>query len=231
MIRLVLADSHEEYRGSLFNCLSRQKDFELIGLGKDGYEAIRLTENLKPDVTLLDMDLPPLGGIQLAELLTKKCTTMAVIILNSGEGERLLGFNGCIAGYLNKTTGPELLYDAIRTVYHGGRLITPGLAEQIDRVMLRKGYPILLKDREYQYGPEPVKARKEIPPNISRKELEIMGCIGRGLTNREIAEKLRLREGTVRNYISVLLQKTGLHHRTQVAIYALKHGLAKSAPG
>jgi DNA-binding NarL/FixJ family response regulator len=215
MIKIVLVDSQEEHRRSLFTCLSCQKDFFLAGLGKDGYEAIRLVEMYKPDIALLELELPLINGIKAAFLLKHRAPSTSVIILSSGGNHRniLRAFSSCIAGYISKATSPELLNDAIRVVYHGGKLISSEIADQLSR--------------SFTAGIFPGEPRKAIVPiSISYTELEIMGRIGRGLSNREIAEQLSLREGTVRNYISALLQKIGLHDRTQIAIYALRHDLA-----
>jgi DNA-binding NarL/FixJ family response regulator len=219
MIRLFLADSHAECRSSLFANLSCQEDFEVIGLGKDGYEAIRLAENLKPDIALLEMELPPVGGIKTANILKRKFPAMSVILLSALEKDRgvLNSFSSYIAGYVSKTAGRELLFVAIRAVYHGGRLITPELADHFDVMMSQS--------RSSQTSGSPTK-KDSVPVIMSRTEMVIMSHISRGLTNREIAEQLSLREGTIRNYISSALQKTGLHDRTQLEIYTLQHDLA-----
>jgi DNA-binding NarL/FixJ family response regulator len=126
--------------------------------------------------------------------------------------------NSCIAGYIGRAASPELINFAVRLVYHGGRLITPELANHMAKIASRENsrFSKLLTGPKWE----------ELPASISRSELEIMDRIGRGLTNREIAKQLSLGEGTVRNYISSVLQKTGLRDRTQVAIYALRHDLS-----
>jgi DNA-binding NarL/FixJ family response regulator len=144
-----------------------------------------------------------------------------VILLSALEKDRsvLNSFSSYIAGYISKTAGRELLFVAIRAVYHGGRLITPELADFFDVMMSQS--------RSSQVSRNPSKAKKDsVPVIMSRTEMAIMSHISRGLTNREIAELLSLREGTIRNYISSALQKTGLHDRTQLAIYSLQHDLA-----
>jgi DNA-binding NarL/FixJ family response regulator len=221
MIKIILVDSNKEYRNDLFASLSCQEDFTVAGLGKDGYEAIRLTEQLRPDIVLLEQELPPLNGIKTATMLKCRSPSTAVVILSSGNESRTMfqAFNNCIAGCIGKAAGFEQLYLAIRLVYHGGRLITPEIAAQMAKIASQNS---LLKKGEAL----PDQKRQEVPASISRSELKIMDSIGRGLTNREIAEQLSLREGTVRNYISSVLQKIGLRDRTQVAIYALQHDLA-----
>jgi DNA-binding NarL/FixJ family response regulator len=119
------------------------------------------------------------------------------------------GFCG-VSGYISKDTSPDLLHDSIRAVYHGGRLFIQGIAE-VNKVISKVSAPCW--------------TGKNIPESISQKERQIMGFICQGFSNKEIAGILALREGTIRNYVSSLLLKTGLHDRTQIAIYALKAGI------
>jgi DNA-binding NarL/FixJ family response regulator len=106
-------------------------------------------------------------------------------------------------------------------VYHGGSLIAPEFTAGTRRVFSAMAEYI----PAYQNNPLRQREKPRLPKNVSHTELRVIGCVGKGLTNREIAEQLKLREGTVRNYISSVLQKTGLRDRTQLAIFSIEHGL------
>jgi DNA-binding NarL/FixJ family response regulator len=129
-------------------------------------------------------------------------------------------FRAGVSCYLSKETTPDFLSQAVRMVYYGGNLLAPEFTAGA-----RRAFSVLASEYIPAYKNNPSQKRIRLPKNVSLKELRVMGCVGKGLTNREIAERLELREGTVRNYISSLLQKTGLRDRTQLAIFSIEHGL------
>jgi DNA-binding NarL/FixJ family response regulator len=224
MIRIAIIDSQEEYRKELYSILNCQDDFEIIGLGKDGYEAVRLVDSSKPDVILLNIDLPCADGIKTASLIKVRSPSTAIIVFSDVDDCRYIfkAFHNGVSCYLSRKTTPDFLSQSIRTVYFGGSLIAPEFTDGTSRVFSSLADYI----PAYQNKPARQGERPHLPKNVSNTELLVIGCVGKGLANREIAEELELREGTVRNYISSLLQKTGLRDRTQLAIFSLKHGLA-----
>jgi DNA-binding NarL/FixJ family response regulator len=222
MIRIVIIDSHEAYREKLCGLLNCQEDFEITGLGKDGYEAVRLVDLNKPDVTLLDIDLPYADGIKTASLIKSRFPSTAIIIFSDVDDYRYIfsAFRAGVSCYLSRKTTPDFLSHSIRTVYYGGSLIAPEFA-----AAARRAFSALAHEYIPAYKNTPSWKKSSLPKNVSHTELRVIGCVGKGLTNREIAEQLKLREGTVRNYISSVLQKTGLRDRTQLAIFSIEHGL------
>jgi DNA-binding NarL/FixJ family response regulator len=204
----------------MLNC---QDDFEIIGLGKDGYEAVRLVDLNKPDVILLDIDLPYVDGVKTASLIKSRSPSTGIIVFSDVEDYRYIfnTFQSGVSCYLSRKTTPDFLFQSIRTVYHGGSLIAPEFIAGTSRIFSA------LAEYVPAYGNNPSRQGKKprLPKNVSHTELRVIGCVGKGLTNREIAEQLELREGTVRNYISSVLQKTGLRDRTQLAIFSIEHGL------
>jgi DNA-binding NarL/FixJ family response regulator len=223
MIHITIIDSHEEYRKELYSILNCQDDFEIIGLGKDLYEAIRLVDLNKPDVILLDIDLPHANDVKTASLIKSRSPCTAVIVFSDvGDSCHIIdAFHSGVSCYLSRKTAPDFLFQSIRMVYHGGSLIAPEFTAGTRRVFST------MAERIPAYGNNPSRQGKKprLPKNVSHTELRVIGCVGKGLTNREIAEQLELREGTVRNYISAVLQKTGLRDRTQLAIFSIEHGL------
>ncbi|MDR2049323.1 MAG: response regulator transcription factor [Treponema sp.] len=223
MIRIAIIDSREEYRKELYSILNCQDDFEIIGLGKDGYEAVRLVDLNKPDVILLDIDLPYADGVKTASLIKSRSPSTAVVVFSDVDDYRYI-FNALHSGvscYLSRKTTPDFLSQSIRTVYFGGSLIAPEFITEKSRFfsnLVHESVPA------YENNPSGQRKKPRLPKNVSVTELRVIGCVGKGLTNREIAEQLKLREGTVRNYISSVLQKTGLRDRTQLAIFSIQHG-------
>jgi DNA-binding NarL/FixJ family response regulator len=224
MIKIVIIDGQQADRERMNAFLSTQNDFEIVGIGGDGYEAIRLVENLKPDIALLDINLQYLDGVQVISILKIRSPDTSIIILTTIDDDEYVFKAICngTSGYLLKTTNMEdTLAEGIRTVYNGGSLMTPKIATKAFRI-----FSTLVKEKNilhyfYQFQEE---LTPKLPP-ISQTEFKITACIGQGLSNKEIAGILHLREGTIRNYISSILQKTGLRDRTQVAIYAVRNGL------
>jgi DNA-binding NarL/FixJ family response regulator len=213
MIRIVIVDGQDTDRIGTEQVLSAQVDFEVVGTGKDGYEAIRLADCHRPDMLLLDINLSYLDGIKISSILISRHPRMAVIILTrlDDEGHIRNALTNGVSGYLLKNKDMEKLADLIRVVHGSGCLIFPRSAAG------------------FVHGEPHTKADRQFPLNLSRLELQILRHIGEGLKNQEIAEKMRLKRGTIRNHISVILQKTALHNRTQLAIFAVQNGLAKEA--
>ncbi|MDR2029456.1 MAG: response regulator transcription factor [Treponema sp.] len=233
MIKIVLIDGQDTYREGMKILLSAQGDFEILGVGKDEYEAIRLVDSLKPDIALIDINLHFIDGAQVISLLKYRSPATAIIILTSLDSDEYIhqAICGGASAYLLK--GPEVdnIAEKIRTIYNGGSLMAPEITTKVFRM-----FSELAKNRYNLPGVYSIPEENlSMPSNISNVELRIMGFIGRGLSNQEIAEQLCLRVGTVRNYISSVLQKTALRDRTQVAIFAIHNGLIverkTSSPG
>jgi DNA-binding NarL/FixJ family response regulator len=224
MIKIVLIDGQERYRNSMKKLLSAQRDFEISGVGKDEYEAITLVGSLKPDILLIDINLQFIEGAKVIPILKTRSPATAIIILTSLDSDEcvLSAISSGASGYLLK--GPEIdnIAEKIRTVYNGGSLMTPEITTKVFRM-----FSEFAKNRDGLLNGDPIpEIIRSFPSNISKIEFQIIGFIGRGLSNREIAQRLCLQEGTIRNYISLILQKTALRNRTQIAIFAIRNGLA-----
>jgi DNA-binding NarL/FixJ family response regulator len=214
MIRIVIIDGQDSDRKDTEQILSAQGDFEVVGTGKDGCEAIRLVDSHRPDMLLLDINLSYLDGIKISSILNSRHPRVMVIILTrlNDEGHIRNALSNGVSGYLLKDRDMEKLADLIRVLHGNSRLIFPRAAAGFV-----EGEPRLKTDRQF-------------PVNLSRLELQIIRHIGEGLEYQEIAEKMRLKRGTIRNHISVILRKTALRNRTQLAIFAVQNGLAKKVP-
>ncbi|AEJ18291.1 response regulator transcription factor [Gracilinema caldarium] len=218
MIKIGIVDDQDLVRDSLKILLSAQDDFEVVGIGKDGYEALKLVENYHPDVLLLDIRMPIMDGVEATAMLKTRSPNTSIIILTTFDDDEyvLNAIRNGASGYLLKSSAMDELAKAIRTVHAGGSLMTPEIATKAFKMFseIVKDYPKRISS---------IKEETTLPCNLNKTELEIISHIGNGLANKEIASMLKLSEGTVRNYISSILQKTGLRDRTQIAIFAVRH--------
>jgi DNA-binding NarL/FixJ family response regulator len=218
MIKIGIVDDQDMVRDSLKILLSAQEDFKVVGIGKDGYEALKLVENYHPDVLLLDIRMPIMDGVEATAMLKARSPGTSIIILTTFDDDEyvLNAIRNGASGYLLKSAAMDELAKAIRTVHSGGSLMTPEIATKAFRIFseIAKDYKRIEKDSSNE---------TVLPSNLNKTELEIICYIGKGLANKEIASVMKLSEGTVRNYISSILLKTGLRDRTQIAIFAVRH--------
>jgi DNA-binding NarL/FixJ family response regulator len=214
MIRIVIVDGKDSDRNDTERILSAQGDFDVVATGKDGFEAIRLVDSHQPDIVLLDINLSYLDGVKTASIINSRHPRMTVIILTRLDDARHIqsAIHNGVSGYLFKHKDMDKLSEVIRVLHDSGCLLFP-------RDVL--GF----KSEEQRSAVD-----RQFPRNLSRMELQIIRYIGEGLELQEIAEKMQLKIGTIRNHVSMIYRKTALRNRTQVAIFAIQHGLAKEAP-
>ena len=222
MISIVIVDKDGADRQRVQEILSRQSDFNVIGSGKDGYDAIKLVEKFKPDIAIMDINLDVLKGPASVPILKSKSPKTAVIFLTSLDDETNIceAITSEVRGYLLKDADMDVLNKAVRLVYEGGRFISSKIESKIYHILAS-----LLKNNR-KTSSKPVRTiAPSLPPEISKKELLVLTCIGQGSSTKEIAKTLGLTTATVRNYISSLMHKIGLKHRIQLPIFAIEHGL------
>ncbi len=206
-IRVYLLDDHEVVRRGLTDLLESEGDIEVIGESGSAAEATRRIPALRPDVAVLDARLPDGSGIDVCrEIRSREPGTAALILTSYDDDEALFAaIMAGAAGYVLKQIRGTDLLDAVRRVAAGQSLLDPAVTAQVlDR--LRR-------------GPEEDAA---LAP-LTDQERRILGLIGEGMTNRQIAEQMFLAEKTIKNYVSNLLAKLGMERRTQAAVFAAKH--------
>lgn len=215
-IRLLLVDDQRLMREGLRTLLELEEDLEIQGEAGNGQEALELYAALKPDVVLMDIRMPVMDGVQATRELCARYASARVIILTTFDDDEYVfeGLRAGALGYLLKDVSGEELSEAIRTVARGGALIQPSITRKVLTEFTRLKAPHLYPD-----GVENL-----IDP-LSEREQEILRLLGQGLTNRQISERLFLAEGTVKNYVSGILQKLGVQDRTQAALRAQEMGL------
>ena len=183
-------------------------EFDVVATVEDGQEAVAYCEAHEVDVALMDVRMPNLNGVEAAKQLTERTRTKTLILTTFDDDEYITDaiLNGA-KGYLLKNNDPERIRDAIKTVYHGHHVLQDVVLDRI-KSGLSPGKP----DKED-------KADKFDRSLFTERELDIMALIAKGLANKEISKKLFISEGTIANHITSVLSKTGLEHRTQIAIF------------
>ncbi|MBG0560453.1 response regulator [Actinoplanes aureus] len=209
MIRVLVADDQALIREGIASLLSIEPGIEVIGTAADGREAVALAVQTRPDVVLMDVRMPVLDGLRAAELLRDRLPACRVLMLTTFDDEEYVvrALRAGTGGYLLKDLPPRELAQAVRLARAG--------VDQHDSAALRRLVTAL--DRA---APAPTPRI-----DLTERELAVLRLVAVGATNREIAARLHLSEGTVKNHVSRILERLGLRDRTQAAIYARDRGL------
>jgi len=212
MIKVIICDDQEVVCQGLEAILSTAKDLEVTGMANNGQELIELLEHKQADVILMDLKMPILNGIQATKLIKEKIPAIKILVLTTYDADEWLfdAIRNGADGYLLKDTSREHLLLAIHEVFEGK---TP-----VDTKIAGKLFSRIAKS--------PLQEASTIGKDLNSREMQILKCLARGLSNAEIAQELFLAEGTVRNYISSILEKLEVDDRTQAAVLALRYGLA-----
>lgn len=213
-IRVLLADDQRLMRDGLRTLLELEDDLEVVGEAENGRTAVELAGELQPDVVLMDVRMPEMDGVEATRQLAARQPECRVIILTTFDDESIIfeGLRAGALGYLLKDVSGEELAAAIREVHRGGALIQPSVARKV-----------LAEFSRLPAAPSPAPV---LPGDgLSERETEILKLVSRGLSNKEIALRLSLTEGTVKNYVSAILQKLGVQDRTQAALKARELGI------
>ncbi len=213
-IKVLIVDDHSLVRQGLKQLIELEKDIKVIALAGDGEEAILKAQQLKPDITLLDINMPNINGIQTLRRLKDMDNTIKVIMLTFHEDREYLfeTINLGANGYVLKDAESESLIKAIRDVYRGESYIYPTLATELVKEFNRRGE----KDEQ-----------KTNSSSLTKREYEVLTLIAEGFNNREIANHLFISEKTVKNHVSNIFKKINVNDRTQAAIYAYKNSIKK----
>nr|WP_315595422.1 response regulator transcription factor [uncultured Cupriavidus sp.] len=215
-IRILLVDDHTLFRSGIRALLQRQSDFEIVDEAADGVEGIKRAKQHRPDVILLDLNMPGLSGLEALQLLVEDLPDSAVIVLTvSEEAEELAtALRNGARGYLLKNIETEALTSAIRRAAAGEPVISESMTAKLVQ-QFRAPSPVGAPRNGATAGPTPLTAR----------EREIVQGLVRGESNKEIARELGVAESTVKIHVQNILKKLSLASRVQVAVYAVEHGL------
>ncbi len=215
MVRVLICDDQVIVCEGLRTILGTAAGIEVVGVAHDGAEALELVARARPDVVLMDLKMPGMNGVQATAALHAHHPEVRVLVLTTYDADEwvLDAIRSGAAGYLLKDTPREGLVAAIREVAAGRTPVDPAVAGKLFARVAQPTPP----------------AKTTLAADLSEREQEVLRLLARGLSNADIAERLCLSEGTVRNYVSAVLSKLGVADRTQAAVLALRHGLVEEA--
>lgn len=212
-IKVLIADDEKLIREGLKIILNANSDISVVGTSENGEEAIEFCKKEQVDVILMDIRMPVCDGVRATKIIKGQFTDIRILILTTFKDDEYIfdamkfGANG----YILKDTSYDVIIDAIKSVYKGNVVVNPEVAS-----LMVSG---IAKNTENDL--ESIKDKYK----LTDRQIEIIICIGSGLSNKEIAEKQYVTEGTVKNHITEILSKLEMRDRTQIAIFALKNNL------
>jgi len=211
VIRLILCDDQEVVCQGLNAILSTADNLEVVGIGNNGMDALDLIAEKHPDVVLLDLKMPVMNGIHATKAIKEKYPHTKVLILTTYDADAWLfdAIRNGADGYLLKDTSREALIRAIEEVYEGKTPLDSKVAGKLFQQLSRQALP----------------GDTTLGQDLTDREKEVLKLVSHGMTNADIAQTLFLSEGTVRNYVSSVLEKLDVDDRTQAAVLALRYGL------
>ncbi|MBX6754277.1 response regulator [Thermorudis peleae] len=220
-ITILIVDDHPLFRTGIRWALEQIPDFQIVGEAGDGSEALRLADECEPDVILIDLSLPGMNGLEVARALKRRHPQAGVVILTMHQDDEQL-FNAIRAGaaaYCTKDVEPSALTEIIMRVARGEYLIN-------EMVLSRPFVASRVLDQFRELSRMDRSSTGFFSP-LTPREIEILDCVARGHSNKEIAQLLNISDQTVKNHITSILRKLAVNDRTQAVLYALKHGWIK----
>ncbi len=208
-IRVMIADDHPIVRQGVAVMIGRQADMELVAAVSDGEEAIRKAHQLHPDIIIMDIKMPIIDGLTAIEELAATDIESKILVLTSypDDDNVLRAIKAGAMGFLLKDSSPETLIESIQMVCKGESILHPTIARKLIQEIKR---------------PPDLDPTKE---PLTRREVEVLKCLSKGLSNREIAVELTVSVRTVTTHVRNILDKLHLANRTQAALYAVQHGI------
>ena len=216
-LRMMIVDDHRLVRRGIANLISTQADMEVVGEAQDGCEAIHQAQELHPDVILMDLRMPKCDGIAATRIIKTQCPESRVIVLTVSEDDEDMfeALKSGAEGYLLKDMEPEYLFEALRDVARGQAAISASMAAK------------LIQEFRRQASTE----RRTETTALSDREREILGYVAVGLSNKEIASRLFLSVGTVKNHLHSIIEKLHTQNRAQAVAEGIRSGLIAPPQG
>ncbi len=218
-ISLIIVDDHPLFREGVRNILDDEDDLEVIGEGTSGDEALQLVRDMRPDVALIDVNLPTMNGIQVTRQISAERLNAAIVLLTAYDDvEQVLhAFRAGASAYCSKDVEAGKLVDIVRHVARGFYVVGDQVYDESGlREWLSSGVEAVRRPH--------LEGDVDAFTPLSPREMEILQYVTRGLSNKEIAAKLGISHQTVKNHMTAILHKLDVEDRTQAAVYALRHG-------
>ncbi|MFI8491479.1 response regulator [Peribacillus butanolivorans] len=218
---IIIIDDHQLFREGVKRILDFESSFDVVAEGDDGSEAMDLVETHKPDVVIMDINMPNMNGVEATKILVNRYPETKVIILSIHDDENYVqhALKTGAQGYLLKEMDADALIDAVRVVAEGGSYLHPkvthNLVKEYRRLAAEEG-----ADRDSVHA---VEIRRPLHL-LTRRECEVLQLLADGKSNRAIGETLYISEKTVKNHVSNILQKMNVNDRTQAVVLAIKNG-------
>jgi DNA-binding NarL/FixJ family response regulator len=214
-IRVLLVDDQALFREGLETLLSVHRDVQVVGQASNGQEAVEVAAQVQPDVVLMDVRMPILNGVRATRRLKRAQPQCRVIVLTTFDDDEYVfdALRAGAVGYLLKDVASARLVEAIRAAARGESILEPSVAAKVIAEFTRVSSMV------------PSAQMEQLVEPLSERELEILGLIARGASNREIADRLFIAEGTVKNHVTHILGKLDVRDRTQAALKARELGL------
>ena len=211
-LRIAVIDDHTLFRRGLISLLAREPGFAVVAEAADGFEGIKVVGATRPDVVLLDLNMPGISGIEAIGAIRKEAPEAQIVMLTVSEDadDLFKALRNGASGYLLKNIDSEFLVAAIRRAADGDSVVSPEMTGKLVEQVRAAAKP----------APEDV---------LSAREREILAHLARGLSNKEIARTLEVAESTVKIHVQHILRKLNLASRVQAAIWAVEHGVAKQS--
>jgi len=217
-IRILLVDDTALFRTAIGELINGESGLEVVGEAENGLEAVEKTRALTPDVVVMDIDMPVMDGVQATRLIAEQAPNVRVVMLTVSELDDHLfdAIRFGAQGYLLKNLRPAELFAFVRAVMRDESPLSPAIAKRL-LGQIRDGASLTSMP-----APQPER------PALTRRELEVLQLVADGISNKEIATRLFITEGTVKNHIHNALEKLQLENRTQAAAYIVRQGLGRS---
>lgn len=243
-IRILLIDDHNLFRSGVRQLLQREADLQIVAEAADGLEGLKRAKALKPDVILLDLNMPGLSGLETLKLLVQDVPDARVIILTVSEEADELGqaLTAGACGYLTKNIEADTLVAAIRKARQGQPVIADSMTVKLVEQLRSQAQGVRAAPAPpggggvevaggvmAAAGRSPGVGSQAVAARLTAREREIVRLLARGESNKEIARNLDVAESTVKIHVQNILKKLGLTSRVQIAVYAVEHGLTAEA--
>jgi DNA-binding NarL/FixJ family response regulator len=215
-IGVLIVDDHTLFRKGIRQMLEVEEDVRVIGEAATGQDALEQARALMPDVILMDIKMPGMDGVEATRILRREMPHVGIIFCTMFEDDEFVfaGLKAGGRGYILKESDPDTMLRAIRAVAQGESLLSPTVAQKV------------LHQFAALPGEEPA-GKAPLSDDLTQREFEVLGLVGQGLSNKEIARQLGISEKTVKNHISNIFSKLHVCDRTQAVLYAIRKGLVK----